>query len=335
MTKLVFKQFCLKSRLPCLLIFVSFVLGYSTRYLLYRAGVNYIFETRLKNSHYQFINPLLECDNSILTSNNELDGLKSLLKKYIDKQISDKKIDYAAFYFRDLNNGPWTGIKEDTLFSPSSLIKVPLMMTYFKIAETSPEILDEELVNTTTFNPNRQNIQPSVTLAPNQKYTVIELIKRMIIYSDNDAYDLLNQHIGGQEVLDTYNNLGVDISKGQTDPNGDILSVKSYASFFRILFNASYLDKEYSELALTILSQSKFTQGIVAGVAPDIIVAHKFGERQYLDTGEKELHDCGIVYLTKNPYLLCTMTQGNNFENLTDTIKTISTKTYNYVTSKN
>ena len=168
----------------------------------------------------------------------------------------------------------------------------------------------------------------NVVSIPNQKYTVDELIRRMIVYSDNMAYNLLNDNVNGSVVMSVYNDLGVDISSAQANPNGNIISVTGYSSFFRILYNSSYLNRDMSEKALKYLSQSVFTQGLVAGVPNDIVVSHKFGERQYLDTGEKQLHDCGIIYDPDTPYLLCVMTRGNNFSNLISTIKNISNMVY-------
>lgn len=47
-------------------------------------------------------------------------------------------------------------------------------------------------------------------------------------------------------------------------------------------------------------------------------MAHKFGERGYNDpeTGKyiRQLHDCGIVYYKKYPYLACIVTKGDDFD---------------------
>jgi hypothetical protein len=58
-----------------------------------------------------------------------------------------------------------------------------------------------------------------------------------------------------------------------------------------------------------------------------LAVAHKFGERE-LPNGIKQLHDCGIVYLPKHPYLLCIMTRGTDYDRLSTVISTISKKIY-------
>ena len=327
------KSICLKIkylifrfRLP-LAVIAAFTIGVIVPIDVLPPKITTFHEER-NSFQYKFINPLLECDSTNFIENPHLSKLKSNVNNYINNQINQKQIDFASVYYRDLNNGPWFGINEKEKFSPSSLIKVPLMITYLKLAEADPSILQKPLLNTATHDPSSQNFPPQITLIPNQKYTVDELIRRMIVYSDNMAYNLLNDNVNGSVVMSVYNDLGVDISSAQADPNGNIISVTGYSSFFRILYNSSYLNRDMSEKALKYLSQSVFTQGLVAGVPNDIVVSHKFGERQYLDTGEKQLHDCGIIYDPDIPYLLCVMTRGNNFSNLISTIKNISNMVY-------
>jgi beta-lactamase class A len=208
------------------------------------------------------------------------------------------------------------------------------MIAYYKTAETDPTLFKKEILNTAVFNPKDQNIQPQVTLTPNLKYTVEDLIDRMIIYSDNMAYNLLMENIDSETVAKVYTDLGIDIAKAYTDPTGNIISVSGYSSFFRVLFNSSYLEKDMSEKALKLLSQVKFKDALPAGVPGTITVSHKFGERQYVETGQKQFHDCGIVYIPQNPYLVCIMTRGKDFNGMVDTIKNISQKVYQHITDE-
>ena len=286
-----------------------------------------------KSFNYKFISPLLECNSNAL--NNNFSSLKNQVQDIINQQINFKNISFASIYFRDLNNGPWFGINEKEYFTPASLVKVPILITYYKIAEQNPEIFKQTITNKKDSNigSSIQNIKPSEVLTPNLDYTIEDLINRMIIYSDNDAYNDLVNNINSDEIIKTYRDLDVDISKAFTNPNGNILTVKDYASFFRILYNASYLNKDMSEKALNLLSQTEYKQGLVAGVPQNIMVSHKFGERIYSDTNEVQLHDCGIVYLPKKPYLLCVMTRGQDLDKSTKAIKSISQKVFEYLNS--
>jgi beta-lactamase class A len=277
----------------------------------------------------------LECESSSFSDNIVFDSLKDELFSQIDKLKTSGQLSSISIYIRDLNNGPWLGIKEKDDFSPASLIKVPLLIAYYKEAETNPNLLKQNISYVPIKDDLVQDILPSVTLTPDKTYTIEELIRRMIIYSDNQAYDLLLNNIDNQILINTYTNLGIDINKAFSNPNGNILSVKSYAAFFRILFNASYLSPEMSEKALSILSKVQYQNALVKGINnPNIKISHKFGERTFTDTGEKQLHDCGIVYLPQKPHLICVMTRGSDFAKLSEAIAQISQTIYQNISQK-
>ncbi len=291
-------------------------------------------ETR-KNYNYQFINPLLECDSSSISQDKNLSSLKKNLEFIINQDINNGKITFASIYYRDLNNGPWFGINEKEYFSPASLIKVPVLIAYLKEAEDDHSVLDKKIVNNKSFDYSQQNIKPESMLEFNKEYTVDDLLNRMIIYSDNAAYELLIENIDNSKIFAVYKDLDVDISRAENDPNGNIITVKDYSSFFRILFNASYLSQKMSEKALTILSQTQYSKGLVAGLPTDVKISHKFGERQYLPSKEKQLHDCGIVYLTKKPYLICVMSRSTDFDKSASFIQSVSKTVYDYLSNEN
>lgn len=313
---------------------ITFLLGLLAGSLFHQDNPIAFTETR-QHGQYKLINPLLECDAANFSQDASLNKLRTQITDKIDQLAHDQKITFASVYYRDLNNGPWMGINEKENFSPASLVKVPVMMAYFKAAEKNPDLLNQTIKSLPTTVDN-QNIDPAITLAPNKSYTVNDLIERMIIYSDNEAYDLLGQYIENDLIVKTYTDLGIDISKGFTDPTGNIISVRDYASFFRVLFNASYLNKDMSEKALDLLTKVEYKDGLIKGINNQkVTIAHKFGEREYIETGEKQLHDCGIVYLPNKPFLICIMTRGNDLTKMSTAINQISSAIYQSVSSKN
>jgi beta-lactamase class A len=234
-------------------------------------------------------------------------------------------ISEMAVYLRDLNNGPWLGIDENKKFAPASLLKIPVMIAYYAEAERNPSILNQKVVYTDTTNLNaNENIKPNNAIEKGKEYTINELIRRMIVYSDNDAMALLVEKLPLSIQDKVYQDLGLSIPGARTLE--DFMTVKEYASFFRILYNASYLSKEYSQKALELLSEVDFANGIRAGVPSKIRVANKFGERNF--QGRKQLHDCGIVYYPNNPYLLCIMSRGDDFSEMAQSIRDVSALVY-------
>lgn len=239
-------------------------------------------------AEYPFINPLMACDFGEQKIYSSFEGK---IIDYLAKAKKQKKIAEVSVIFRDLKKGDWFGIEEEREFAPASLLKVPLMMVYFKEAEENPGIFNEKIYfDGVHENITVRNIIPTVGLKKGD-YTVEELIKMMIIYSDNDALDLLFKHLDDYKKMDAlYSDLGISPADLQSKEE-NIVSVRTYSSLFRVLYNASYLSKEMSNKALEILSRSEFGDGIKAKLPREIKIAHKFGERGTVE--DLQLHDCG------------------------------------------
>lgn len=277
----------------------------------------------------RLINPLLECEIAEGTIDAEKINFKGDLTDFVERVRRDLKIQDIAIYFRDLNNGPTFGIHQNDSFVPASLLKVPVMMAYYRKADNDPSVLEKKLLFVGSELPDgQQTILPAKRLTAGTEYTIEKLIEQMIVYSDNDALLLLFKALPLADHTHLYNLLGVD-SAVITNPTAS-LTAKQYAAFFRILYNASFLSQERSEKALSLLSQTDFDQGLRAGVPSEVIVAHKFGERQ-INTGERHLHDCGIVYYPKHPYILCIMTRGAETPTLARAVASISEFVYKQI----
>lgn len=286
--------------------------------------------TEARQGGYTYINPLLECElNSPLENTPELSTLKHALEDQIASLTSSTHISRIALYFRDLNNGPWFGIHEDDTFTPASLLKTPMMLAYLKLAETDPNLLSRRL----TFKPRGEPESPYpgiASLRPEASYSVQELIERMIIYSDNDAFDTLTLNIDEARLQAVHKDLGLAYPDPTTPE--DFITVKEYAGLFRVLYNASYLSRNMSELALSILSRASYQDGLVKGVADGTVVAHKFGVRRTRENAN-QLHDCGIIYLPNHPYLLCVMTKGDDLAVQTDALGKLSAQVFSTIKS--
>lgn len=283
------------------------------------------------------------CVKQVISKGEYVD-LKDELSTYIDMKKGDGSIQDVGIYFRDLRNGPTMGINEYAEFSTASLLKVPILIAYLDLADEDPTVLEQKIALRDGFEPASTSIQqvyaPPDELKKDTAYTIESLLSRLVRYSDNVSSEMLRAYL---EVLtphntmdEVYRELGLvpEVSGGDY-----VITVKRYASVYRILYNASYLSLEMSEKALDMLSSSMFDRGIVAGVPKGTVVAHKFGERSFLETDPavkplRQLHDCGIVYFPENPYTLCVMTLGTDFTVLETVISDISKMVYAEVESR-
>ena len=282
-------------------------------------------------SEYQLINPLLGVEVSSSENSAGYQSMEKKLSSLIDKKIKDQEAEVIAVYFRDLEPVRWMGINENLGFDPGSLLKVPVMIAYLKMAESDQGILTRKVYYSNQRHTEiYDNSGPSVfkTLKSDRFYTTKELIRAMIVESDNSAKDILIDEMPKKPLVDIFAELGIPFP----ETAGYTISAKTYSTFFRILYNSTFLSREMSEVAMKLLSEASFKDGIAAGIPAGIPVAHKFGQHgAYIDgqlTG-LELHDCGIIYQSARNYLLCVMTKGNNFETLKGVIRDVSQLTYN------
>ena len=280
---------------------------------------------------YDLISPYTRCKASgkSATFMKSYEDFSHDLSLWIDQQSKAGTLSGAAVYFRDMENGPWFGIHEEDDFMPASLFKVPMMMTILKESEQDPSIMTQKLGTDRLPEMSTDTNDPERTIVAGEYYPVETLLRKMIMYSDNQSMDLLNKRLmslgkDGNVALNLYDDLGLlPADSAQT------VTVRTYASLFRILYNARYLTPENSQKALEILAGSDFVHAIVKGLPAGTKVAHKFGIRNI--EGDRLLHDCGIVYHPLRPYLLCVMTRGSNVEKSAEVIAEISKRVYEQV----
>ena len=283
---------------------------------------------RLNQDEYPLVNPLLLCNVDSKNFNKD-QPLSDIITNFINDHVSKGLLDRMSVYLINYKTGKWVGVNENEKYDPASMLKVPVMIAYYKNAENNQSILSEK----TSFIGDDQNVGEYFSSKNNIKsgksYTIDELIKSMIISSDNTAGVLLQNYIDRNSLLDVYTDLGLPIPNNGS--NVEYISAKLYAYFLRILYNGTYLDHKYSEKALEILTKSQVS-GIRNGVPKGTLVAEKFGERSVYDINrtliDRELHDCGIVYKPNSSYLLCIMSRGKDFDVLMKNISDLSTLVY-------
>lgn len=320
--------------ITAIILLIIFLSGGAIGFSLYpkvkqsdKNQVNDVSNSIRQTGQYKYINPLLDCEHDLSMGSYNVSSIESVTSGLIKKLQEEKKAQSIAVYYRDLNNGPWFGINEEENFAPASLLKVSVLIAYLKKVENNANMLS----NTLTYPKDKLEIpEPAQGLPPLQpetEYSLESLLERMIVYSDNQAYTLLVNSIEGIELDKVHRDLGLTTPDNAYTEN--IISAKSYASLFRVLYNSSYLSRTMSEYALSLMSRANYSNGISSGLPQGIQISHKFGLRGNLkESSEIQLHDCGIIYYPSKPYLLCVMTKGPDYEKLSESIAEISKNIY-------
>lgn len=286
---------------------------------------------------YKLVNKSLNCGNEKVISKVNYAAMRNRLNLFIDSKKTLGELSNASIYFLDLEDGPMMGINENDNFSSASLLKLPVVMALYKLNEEKYPGLLERKIKFSIDREHKQNNQyykSPIKLEQGKDYAINDLIFNALVYSDNLSIELLMNYLvnltGNDEIIfQTLKDVGLTAPEETSDKD---ISTRSYASLFKILYNASYLNTESSEKLLSVLLESGFNKGIATGIPENVKLANKFGERK---SGEEvQLHDCGVVYYPENPYLLCIMTSGIDYKKLESVISNISDIVYSEVDSR-
>ena len=228
----------------------------------------------------------------------------SLTNKY------EKRKDYmVSIYFEYLPTGANISINKDEKIWPASLIKIPIAMAAMKKVQDKKWNLDNELV---ILDQDKDSEYGELYKEPSgTTFTIRRFLEEALINSDNTAHFVLLRNLDGGELEEVYNHLGMDdiINALKQSPSKEAevdnrITAKRYSTFFRSLYNSTFLTPEYSELFLSILGKAP-KELLNAGIPDDVSFVHKTGIR--IDEGVRA--DSGIVYLLGRPYIITVMVQ--------------------------
>lgn len=241
--------------------------------------------------------------------------LRTQVKEYTDS---------FAFYFEYLPTGTSIGVNEKTDFIAASLIKLPVVMTYYYELEQKGITKSTQTVTIEKKHMDR-SFGDLWKRGEGSQISLEEAAKLMLTDSDNTAFYVLRDYIAKKSFDQVYNGLDIEV---RTNKDEVILSAKEYSSILKALYFSSILNKEHSQKILDLLSRTKFSDKLPAGVPKGIIVSHKIGS--YDDGNMLFYQDCGIVYVPQRPYLLCMISKSDENQARERMVK-LSKTVYDYV----
>lgn len=284
----------------------------------------------VRNNTSSYLNPAL----AVLDKRNlivDFQPLREKLQKYEDRQ------DYTiSVYFEYFPTGANIATHKDVKLWPASLIKIPVAMAAMKKVQDKDWTLDNELV--ILDQDKDSEFGDMYKEDTGTTHTIRRFFEESLINSDNTAHFVLLRNLEGGELEEVFVHLGMDdVIEGLKRNKKDVedvdnrITAKRYSIFFRSLYNATYLNQEYSQLFLSILQRAPKEQ-LSLGLPEDIVFVHKTGIR----IDEKVMADSGIVYVPGRPYLLTVMISQNkkgdfDKEEIQRIFKEISEEVYRYV----
>jgi len=210
----------------------------------------------------------------------------------------------------------------DRWFHAASLIKAPLLLAVYKLAEEGRLRLDDTLHVRNRFrsltgkifrvDANRDG-DGEVHRRRGRSMRVRELARAMIVRSSNLATNLLLDYVGleeAQRVLEQAQLEGIELRRGVEDTAAfeqginNRVTASGLLRCFRLLCQDGFVRAETREHMIEVLCAQEFNGMIPAHLPHHTRVAHKTGEISTV------CHDAGIVFLPKRkPYVLAILTE--------------------------
>ncbi len=233
-----------------------------------------------------------------------------------------------SFYFEYLPTGSSIGVNEKQDFVGASLLKLPMVMAYYKQREKNGLDFGDKTV---TIEQKHLDALFGQLWKRGEGATVSlgEAARLALVDSDNTAFNILSNYVAPEAFTEVYEGLDIDlvsdVVKKQT-----FISAKSYGSILKALYFSAVLREQHSHMILELLTQTKFDDKLQAPIPKNILVAHKIGA----SVGEQIYQDCGIVYAPKRNYLLCMFSQSAEGE-ARKRMQEISRLVYAYISTVN
>lgn len=260
------------------------------------------------------------------------------LKKNLESKIGNFK-GKVGLVVEDLNTGWVISFNEDTLIPSASLVKVPVMLSYFYAAQEDKVNLKDN-IKLKSF----ERVSASKVLGrfpAGSKFMVEELFDPMITVSDNAAANALIDLLGFDALNAYFKKMGLkntNISRNMLDfrsrRNGqeNYTTAADMAYLLEKLYRRQFLSQDVSEKCLILLNQQKINDRIPRDLPKDeVSIAHKTGLEKHI------CHDAGIVYTRKGNFLICVLVKHGNRYALPakKLISDIALSTYNYYKNLN
>lgn len=227
-------------------------------------------------------------------------------KTFIDsiEQILEGYTQDYGIYIKDLTTGKEYEINADQTFQPASVSKVPYGLLTLKHIDEGKLTYDTRLT--------LQNYHKSYTTDPLYSYSagstwaVRDLLRLLLVDSDNIPMKMLEEHFGGAE---SYNQQVADMGAPGLTRNPHETTARNVGAIFEKIYNGELLSQESNQVltdhlsTYKIFSSDRIRLGVLRAGGDANEVVHKIGNLQGV------YHDAGYIKGPKTDFILVTLNQ--------------------------
>lgn len=255
----------------------------------------------------------------------EEDAAEQAKLNELKQDIADYLEDYDGtygVYYQNLTSGKEFGINAEDEFTAASTIKVPLNLYLYKKIKSGTVNPESKLTYTSGDYEGGTGILQYKRVGT--RYTIAELSRLSIEYSDNVATNMLIRYLGIYNFKNYMRQVG---GKAVADYK-NISSPKDMGLYLKLVYQFSKTGGEPGNVLMDNLLNTKFNDRIPALLPNSVQIAHKIGNE------EQVVNDVGIVFAGRT-YIISLMSKNINETEATKVLAHISKMTYDAVGKNN
>ncbi len=224
-----------------------------------------------------------------------------MLKEQLIAYLKKEKVQ-GAFLIKDLSDGETLCHNECLKVPSASLIKMYILVEAFRRIKIGSLTLDKEIAvkkeDLVAFSV-LQFLRPRL-------YSLEELLRLMVVYSDNTATNVLVDYFGMASLNELMQQIGCRTSVIQRkmmdfaaaeEGRQNYTSVMDMTSLLERLYQGSLLGQPFDAQMLDIMKGQADEEAMRRDLPDELVIARKSGELDALD------HDIAIVYTEKRNYI--------------------------------
>jgi hypothetical protein len=272
----------------------------------------------VREKDYKLTKPILLADTK--SDDKKYDGIKKQIIEHIDGLIKSSAISTASVYYCEMNDGSQFNINPNESYRPTDMLEITKMIALLKQSEKNPSLLDKKITYLKKINSPTEAPKLNVALENNKSYSIRSLMYAMFANSEENATLALNPYIDTTILKGIY--AAVQEPYPGVNDGNYLTTVANYSKLLKLLYNVGYLTETNCEIALELLANNSFKDGILKDLNKDIKTVHYFAEN---DNGNsKEMHEFAIIYLNNKNYLISIMSKGKDRKDLAALFSSIS-----------
>ena len=229
------------------------------------------------------------------------------IKKYLESRIGT-----YGFFFEDLKSGYIYAYNENVQMTAAGCMKLPIAVSLIK-AEEDKKI---DFLDKVNINSQDKVYGTGIIHEFNEReYTVFELLVAMLIQSDNTAANKIIEIVGIENInrdLVTMGLKNTKLNRKTTDERNsrdeveNITSAYDLAKIWNHLYNASFLNKENSQMLIDILTRQQIKNKLALYIPDDLKyeISSKTGDKNGVE------NDTELIRLSKGSFTFTVLSMG-------------------------